>query len=73
MRAAVRLAERTGGILDHAHSAAMQAQLRLLRERGWIATTLGELRHRADLLVLFGSDAISAHRVSSNACAPARR
>ena len=61
MRAAVRLAERTGGILDHAHSAAMQAQLRLLRERGWIATTLGELRHRADLLVLFGSDAISAH------------
>lgn len=61
MRAVVRLAERTGGILDHAHSEVMQVQSRLLKERGWISTTLGELRCRADLLVLFGTDAVSAH------------
>lgn len=78
MRAAVRLAERTDGILDHAHSATMQAQLRLLRERGWLATTLGELRHRADLLVLLGTNALSAHprffeRIRTRTTAPASR
>lgn len=78
MRATVRLAERTGGIIDHVHSATMQAQLRLLKERGWLATTLGELRHRADLLVLLGTDALSAHprffeRIRTRAAAPASR
>ena len=61
MRAVVRLAERTGGVLDHANGDIMQVQSRLLKERGWISTTLGELRRRADLLVLLGTDAVSAH------------
>ncbi len=56
MRAALLLAERSGAIVDHMHSAAMAHNRRILQSRGWITTTLGELRNRADLVVTVGLD-----------------
>lgn len=60
-RAALALAERTGGIVDHGASAAANANLQTLRERGWVLTTHGEVRNRADLLVLVGTTAVDTH------------
>lgn len=55
-RAVARLAERCGGVVDHMNSAAALRNLRVLQDGGWIATTLSEVRNRADLLVVAGSD-----------------
>ena len=56
MRAVIDLAERCGAALDHAHGEALAAMARLLQTRGWYATTLSELRNRADLVLLVGID-----------------
>jgi len=55
MRAALALAERCGAILDHLHGRALLNNLRVLQSRGQAMTTLGELRNRADLVVLVGA------------------
>ena len=56
MRALIELAERCGGIVDHANGDALLRNLRVLRNTGWISTTLTEVRNRADLVVVAGSD-----------------
>lgn len=56
MRALVELAERRGGIVDHADSDAVFRNLKVLQDSGWIGTTLTEVRNRADLLVVAGTD-----------------
>ena len=56
MRAALRLAERCNGLLDHMHSAASLRNLHVLQQRGWHTTTLGEIHNRADLIVLVGAE-----------------
>jgi len=56
MRALIELAERCGGILDHVNRDAMFRNLNVLRTTGWISTTLTEIRNRADLLVVAGTD-----------------
>ncbi|MGE0859390.1 MAG: hypothetical protein AB7I01_07210 [Gammaproteobacteria bacterium] len=56
MRAAVDLAERCGASLDHAHGETLAAMNRVLQTRGWYATTLSEVRNRADHIVLIGLD-----------------
>ena len=56
MRAALALGERCGAVLDHLHGEAMARQLRVLQSRGLTLTTLGEVRNRADLVVLLGVD-----------------
>jgi len=56
MRAALRLAERLGGALDHMDGDGIAAATRAMQEEGGFATTLTELRNRADLLVFAGSD-----------------
>lgn len=61
MRAALKLADRTGAIIDHMHSEGAFRNLRILQERGWIMTTLTEIRNRADLLLFVGTDAIRVH------------
>ncbi len=58
-RAVGRLAERCGGVLDHMNSAAALRNGLVLQDSGWIATTLSEVRNRADLLVVAGSDIAS--------------
>jgi formylmethanofuran dehydrogenase subunit B len=58
-RAAGRLADRCGAILDHMNSAATTRNLLVLQDSGWITTTLAEVRNRADLLLLAGGDVVS--------------
>jgi formylmethanofuran dehydrogenase subunit B len=53
-RAAIGLAERFGGVVEHAHSAALLRDLDSLRETGVMLTTPGEARVRADVLLLVG-------------------
>ncbi len=56
MRALLELAERTGGVVDHGAGEAMMRNLLVLQDSGWISTTLTEVRNRADLLIVAGSD-----------------
>lgn len=59
MRVLIELAERSGGIVDHANGDALFRNLRVLQNTGWISTTLTEIRNRADLLVVAGTDITS--------------
>jgi formylmethanofuran dehydrogenase subunit B len=56
MRAVLALAERSGGIVDHAASEAMYRNFKVVQTTGWITTTLTETRNRADLIIVAGSD-----------------
>jgi formylmethanofuran dehydrogenase subunit B len=53
-RAAIALAERVGGVVEHVHSAALLRDLDCLRETGVMLTTPGEARVRADVVLLVG-------------------
>ena len=53
-RAAIALAERVGGVIEHGHSAALLRDLDSMRESGVMLTTPGEARVRADVLLLVG-------------------
>ena len=53
-RAAIALAERVGGVVEHMHSAALMRDLDSLRESGVMLTTPGEARVRSDLVLLVG-------------------
>jgi formylmethanofuran dehydrogenase subunit B len=57
-RAAGRLADRCGGVLDHMNSAAALRNTLVLQDGGWITTTLSEVRNRADLLLAVGTDIV---------------
>jgi formylmethanofuran dehydrogenase subunit B len=61
MRAVLSLADRTGGIVDHALSEAQYRNFKVLQTTGWITTTLTETRNRADLIVVAGSDVHQLH------------
>jgi formylmethanofuran dehydrogenase subunit B len=61
MRAALALAERSGGIVDHALSEALYRNLKVLQTTGWITSTLAETRNRADLIIIAGSDVLKLH------------
>jgi len=54
MRGALRLSAQTGGAIDHRNGAALISNLSVLEEAGWMITSLGEARNRADLVVLVG-------------------
>ncbi len=53
-RAAVALAERIGGVVDHMQSAALLQDLDVMREGGLMLTTPAETYNRCDLLLLVG-------------------
>jgi formylmethanofuran dehydrogenase subunit B len=53
-RAAIALAERVGGVIEHMHSAALLRDLNAMRETGVMLTTPGEARVRADVVLLVG-------------------
>ncbi len=55
-RAALALADRCGGVFDQSRAEAGMRNLLALQDSGWIATTLGELKNRVDLLLVVGSD-----------------
>ena len=53
-RAAIALAQRVGGVVEHMHSAALLRDLDCMRETGVMLTTPGEARVRADVVLLVG-------------------
>jgi formylmethanofuran dehydrogenase subunit B len=57
MRAVMAIADRTGGIIDHMNSHGMMRNLHAFQNRGWITTTLAEVKNRADLLIFVGTEA----------------
>jgi formylmethanofuran dehydrogenase subunit B len=61
MRAAMALAERSGGIVDHALSEAQYRNTRVLQTVGWTTSTLTETRNRADLIIIVGNDLEKLH------------
>ena len=60
MREALALAERTGGVVDHAGSRGLMANVRAMQDGGWVTTTLAEIRNRADLVLFVGTDGRAA-------------
>jgi formylmethanofuran dehydrogenase subunit B len=59
-RAAIALAMRAGGVIEHMHSAALMRDLDSLRETGIMLTTPLEARARADVVMLVGDGFIEA-------------
>lgn len=58
-RAVTQLADRVGATLDHMNAAAKFRNVFVMQDGGWIATTLAEVKNRADLIVLAGTDVVS--------------
>ncbi|MGD9785253.1 MAG: formylmethanofuran dehydrogenase [Hyphomicrobiaceae bacterium] len=61
MRAVMALADKAGGVVDHALSAAQYRNTGVLQTQGWIMSTLTEVRNRADLIIVVGSDLPALH------------
>ncbi len=61
IRAAIALAEKGGGVVDHALSEGQYRNFRVLQNSGWVLTTLTEARNRADLFIVAGSDIHKLH------------
>jgi formylmethanofuran dehydrogenase subunit B len=61
MRSVMALADRTGGVVDHALSEAQFRNFNVLQRSGWILSTLTETRNRADLLIIVGTDVHKLH------------
>jgi formylmethanofuran dehydrogenase subunit B len=60
-REAVWLAERLGCAIDTATSSSHCASILASQEVGKVTCTLGEVRNRCDLMVLWGADPLSTH------------
>ncbi len=56
LRRVFDIAMNCGASFDHEASGGLFANLERLGRRGWIATTVAEVRNRCDLLVVFGPD-----------------
>ena len=61
MRAVMALAERSSGIVDHAFSEAQYRNFKIVQTSGWVMSTISEVRNRADLFIIAGSDIHKLH------------
>jgi formylmethanofuran dehydrogenase subunit B len=61
MRAVMSIADRSGGVVDHALSEGQYRNFRVLQTSGWFMSTLTETRNRADLIVIVGTDVNKIH------------
>ncbi|WP_146118763.1 hypothetical protein [Blastopirellula marina] len=61
VRKVVDLADRVGGILDASHPTFFDPSGRILQTTGMVTCSLGEIRHRADLVVFWGCDPKTTH------------
>lgn len=52
--AALALAEKLGGVVDHASSTGLMRNARIMRETGLAPASFGEVRNRADTIVVIG-------------------
>uniref|UniRef100_A0A7C2NX54 Formylmethanofuran dehydrogenase subunit B n=1 Tax=Schlesneria paludicola TaxID=360056 RepID=A0A7C2NX54_9PLAN len=60
-RAAVRLADRLGATIDTTASEGHAPSLMALQQTGESTCSLGEIRHRADLVIFWGADPETTH------------
>jgi formylmethanofuran dehydrogenase subunit B len=67
-RAAVALAERLGGVIDHVHADPLLRNLDVMRSSGVLLTTPSEARVRADTLLLVGTGLSESGRNCRNGC-----
>jgi formylmethanofuran dehydrogenase subunit B len=58
MRSTLALADQCGATLDHLNGDAIFRNLRVVQDNGWFTTTFTEVRNRADLVLLLGSQSI---------------
>lgn len=58
-RGIVQLADRCGAVIEHMNSSAKMRNLLSVQDAGWITTTLAEVKNRADLVVLLGTDVVT--------------
>lgn len=61
IRAALELAETTGGVVDHMHGDAMTRNLQVMQGGGWMSVNLGELGNRADLVVVLDAGTLDRY------------
>mgnify|MGYP001174151037 CR=1 FL=1 len=61
IRAVMALADKSGGVVDHALSEGQYRNFRVLQTRGWIMSTLTETRNRADVIIVVGTDIQKLH------------
>lgn len=61
IRAVMALADKSGGVVDHALSEGQYRNFRVMQTSGWFMSTLTEARNRADLFVFVGSDIHKLH------------
>jgi formylmethanofuran dehydrogenase subunit B len=61
IRIGVELAEEVGGVIDNTTSVCHGPSILSIQDIGISTCTLGQIRHRADLIVYWGSDPYSAH------------
>lgn len=59
-RGAMELADAAGGVIDHMNNEFGWRASRVVQDGGGINTTLAEVKNRADLILLVGTDAVSA-------------
>jgi formylmethanofuran dehydrogenase subunit B len=60
MRAVMNLAETSNATLDHMNSNGFMRNIQVIQNSGWMITTLTEVKNRVDLLVIVGTDIVSA-------------
>jgi formylmethanofuran dehydrogenase subunit B len=61
MRSLLALADRNGGIVDHMLGDGMYRNILAMQDRGWMMTTMTEVKNRADLVIFANLDAVSDH------------
>jgi formylmethanofuran dehydrogenase subunit B len=60
-RIGIELAEQVGGVYDNTTSVCHGPSVLGMQEMGIPTATLGQVRHRADLIIYWGSDPLSSH------------
>ena len=60
MRAVMSLADKAGAVIDHMNSNSFMRNIQVVQNSGWQITTLAEVRNRVDLLLIIGTDIVSA-------------
>jgi len=60
-RVGVELAEQVGGVFDNTSSVCHGPSVLAMQEVGLPSCTLGQVRHRADLILYWGCDPLSSH------------
>ena len=58
-RALVSLAQHTGAAMTHLNASSTLRNMQVLQHRGWQTTTLTEVRNRADVILMIGTDVVS--------------